>query len=139
MALGLNVKALSDINVEVEVPLTPLNSESGQMRPSALIAAGEFASRVLWQRHLTPGLEELTLKSVHCRFLKPALSSIRARAEILEPERERILRKIRAGEEAEYEMPVVFIDSKDQQVTNLNCIWGLKPLRPVALGAGRMS
>jgi hypothetical protein len=131
-AMGFKINALTDLNAEIEVPLTRINkSENGALHTSVLIAAGEQVTRVLWLRHLRKELEELRLDSIHCRFLKPGSTPVRVRTELGEPERERILRKLRAGGEADCEMAVIMTDEKDQQIAGLNCIWHLKPIRPL--------
>jgi hypothetical protein len=137
VALGLKVRSLNDLHSEIEVPLNRFTrNESGEIQSSVILAAGEFASKVLWQRHLNPDLEVMRLDSIHCRFLRPALTAAKARTELAEPEREKILRRLKSGEEADCEMSVVFVDHKDQQVAALNCVWRLRPQRRLALGQG---
>jgi len=144
LALGLKVSLLSDLNVELEIPLTRLNrSESGLMRPSVLVAAGEWASRLLWRRHLVPQAgeqgESLILESMQCRFLKPVSAGVKVRAQLEEREREPMLRKIRSGSEAEHELPVIFFDENDQQIASFTGVWRIRPEGPKVLHEGRNS
>lgn len=140
VALGLKVHHLNDLSVEVEVPLNRMNrNESGHLRSSVLLAAGELASKLVWARHLDPRLDELNLGAVHCRFLKQAAGNVKVRSGLGENDRERWLRKLRVGESSDVDMAVIFVDERDQQIASMNCVWNLKPLRPVALSEGRSS
>ena len=144
LALGFKIRHLSDLDCEISVSLNRINREvSGYenhgreaaevLRPSVLLAASELASKVLWQRHLHPQFERLTLNSIHCRFLKGADKSVRVRTNLNEVDRERLLRKLRIGEGGECDMPVVVVDSQDQQVASINCVWSFMTSRPGAL------
>jgi uncharacterized protein DUF4442 len=138
LALGLKVNRLSDLDAEVEVPLNRLTrNESGEIHTSALLGAGEFAAKILWQRHLRRGFEEMHLVSIHGRFFKGAESAVKVRTQLHEGERERVLRKIHSGDNTEFDMPLIYIDKKDQHVASVNCVWSFKPLKPPALGPGQ--
>jgi hypothetical protein len=128
VALGLKVNLVSDGEVEVEIPFDP------ESQSTALLFAGEFAAKMIWQRHLRPNLDELKLSSIHGRFLKPVKSAVRVRTQLPEMERERVLRKLRLGESQEFDMGLIYIDNNDQQVASVNVIWSLRPTNPMALG-----
>jgi len=139
--MGFKVLNLSDCTVEIAVPFSRFNrSEAGDLRTSSVIAGGEFGSQLLLRRHVgVSSSAEMTLQSLQCQFQRPAVSEVRLRAELREGEREKVLRKIRLGEQIDYEMPVVCMDSRDQSVADLTFIWRLKSLDTVALSQGRMS
>ena len=139
LALGFSVRHLTDLNSEILVSANRINQETtGFLKAAVLVAAGEFGSKLLWQRHVDPRFDQLTLNSIHCRFLKPAVTKVKVRTEMSEADRERLLRKVRAGETIEYDMPVIILDSNDQQVASMSCVWNLKNLRPAALGVGKV-
>jgi hypothetical protein len=125
LTLGLKINLLSDLVTEVEVPLLAwTKNDLGELHPSLLLAAGEFTARLLWQRHLNPHREEIRLRSIQGQFLQPVISAARVRTELLEGERERILRKLRSSQGSfESEMSLVFLDKKDQNVATVNCVW----------------
>ncbi|MDZ4676006.1 MAG: DUF4442 domain-containing protein [Oligoflexia bacterium] len=135
LVMGFKVKLLTDTSVEVEIPYGRQNrNEVGQLQSSVLIAAAEYASNMLWKRHLNPELDQVRLEALQSQFFKPAFSAVRVRASLGEIEREKVLRKIRSGEEVTCELSVVVTDEKDQTVASVNGHWILKTLRPLALG-----
>jgi hypothetical protein len=140
LVMGFKIKVLDDISVEIEVPCTRQNrNEWGQLQASVLLAAVEFASLMLWKRHLNPALDEIRLDSLQSQFLKPAYTTAHVRASLSEIEREKVLRKMRAGEEVTSELSAVITDEKDQTLASVNGMWGLRTLRPLALGQGGKS
>jgi hypothetical protein len=138
LALGFRVHHLTDLNSEVILSGNRLNQETaGVLKAAVILAAAEFASKVLWARHLDPQFDQLQLASIHGRFLKPAIAPLTLRTEMKEVDRERLFRKLRLGEPVEFEMPIIVLDSQDQQVASVSCIWNLKTLRPAVLSEGR--
>ena len=124
LALGLKISHFTDTEVEVQVP------------PSVALAGAEFASRILWQRHLKSGVTSLFLNSIKAEFLKEPLTTLVARAELTEDERENILRKLNNGQTVIHEMPVTLIDNKRQNLGLVNCTWRFKLLKPLSIQGG---
>jgi hypothetical protein len=136
VALGIKVNRLSDLDVEIQIGLNKFTkNELGQMHPSVLLAAGEFASKLLWRRHIRENLEVISLNAIHGRFFKPCISVVKVRTELPEMERERALRKARSGEKVEFEMSLIYLDKKEQHVASVNCIWSINPLKTQSLSA----
>lgn len=130
VALLLRVIEISDLNAEVEITLP-------RYYTSTLITAGEFAAKLLWKRYLLTDVEEVFLSAIHGNFSKKPLSRIRVRAQLPEVERERVLRRLRAGHTGEIEMPIVCLDKKKQQVATVHFVFTLRPRGQLSLGAGQ--
>jgi hypothetical protein len=138
LAPFLRVNRLSDLEVEVEIPSNILTiDDEGNIRASALVAGGEFAARVFWTRHVRPSREKMSLSAIHGRFLKPVAGVVKVRTQISDVERERVLRKIRLGESVEFDMPLLYIDQKNQNIASINYIFNFKPAGSMALGPGK--
>lgn len=90
--------------------------------------AAEWATKVLWQRHLNPDLESLFLKRINSDFLISTKLAVRLRAELKELEREELLRRLRAGQEVDQEMVVTATDSSGKTVATLKYDWSVRPL-----------
>jgi hypothetical protein len=140
LLMGLKVQVLTDASAEVNIPFGVQNRGAGeQMEPLVLINAGEWVSKLIWQRHLNPDLEEFTLLSIEFQAQRQAKSAARARVRLDEAERERVLREIRTGQTTDTEMSVVFVDDKEQTLANMKTVWRIKSLRRQELGPGRSS
>ena len=135
IALALKVQNLTDETVEVQIPNTLQNrNELGELHSSVMISAAQFASQIIWKRHIRPQLEEMSLTELQSHFaLRPSKSKAFVRAKLAETEREAVLRKLKIGETVSHEMTVVVTDDKDQILANINCTWRFKPMRPVTV------
>jgi len=135
IALGLKIQNLTNETVEVQVPSTLQNrNEWGELHSSVLISAAQFASQIIWKRHIRPQFEEMTLTDLQSHFVsRPSKSKAHVRAKLAETEREAVLRKLKVGELVTHEMALVITDDKDQILANINCTWSFRPVRPVAL------
>lgn len=132
LALGLKIENLTDNTVEIRIPFAPQNkNEEGNLHPAALITASQFASQVLWRRHVTNKLETMTLIGLNSDFHKVGRTRAFIRAALDETEREEILRKMKSGESPSHEMVVVIVDDKNQSLGQINCTWEFKQLRPL--------
>ncbi len=137
LALGLTVDSLDDTHAKIRIPSwLPNRDEHGFVQASALLAAAEFASRVIWYRHLNPELVEMSLNGTQASFLKSTSHACFCSCELKEEDRESILRQINAGKTMKFDSETVTKDEKGQQISNQVFNWTLRPLRPVALSGG---
>jgi acyl-coenzyme A thioesterase PaaI-like protein len=137
LAFGFKINHLSDQDVEVEIPFSIQNkNEQGALHTTVMLAAADYASRSLWLRHLKPEIESFSLESVRGDFLKEAFSKVSARAQLIEKDREIVLRKVRAGESTYFEMIISLTDLKKQNIGLVVCTWKVKLRGPLAIQGG---
>ena len=121
---GLQVSKLSGTQAEVKFR----NSDGF---PSRFIQAGERAIDLVWKRHLTPGLERVTLKNCQFELLQESFEeNLFARTELLKSDREKILAE---GSES----LVLYYDSQNRLVARALYKVNIKSLLPIGIAGGK--
>lgn len=137
--MGLEVKNISDLNVEIGIPFSRQNrDEHGVISNVVIWAAGDYCCRAFLSRHLPALSYELNLSNGKIIFTNKADSSCRAQIKVVESEREVLLRKFNSGQSATWEVIVKILNSKDQQVGDLQLNWDIVPKFSPSLPRGSL-
>ena len=127
LGMGLKIARLSDTQVEVSIPFRAKNlTENGEIDESVCTAAAIEGARSLWRRHAPMG--HLQLSVLELRFKKHRLiqSACRARMELSESSREKVLAQLRRHRVSECENNISFFDDKDQKIAEISARLELK-------------
>ncbi len=127
LGMGLKIARLSDTQVEVSIPFRLKNqTENHEMDESVCTVAAIEAARNLWRRHAPMG--NLEIRVLEMRFKKHRLiqESCRARMELSEALREKVLAQLRRQRVSECENNIALFDDKDQKVAEISARLELK-------------
>jgi hypothetical protein len=138
LALGFKIRHLAHSDVEVYIPSSIQNKNSrGAIQASVLLAGAEFASQSLWLRHIKIESESMFLLGIKADFQHDCRQGVSLKAELLEEEREAILRKLHNGQKVTHEMVISITDLKNQNLGHINCIWSFELISTLALKGGK--
>ena len=120
LGMGLKIARLSDTQVEVTIPFRTKNlTENNEIDESVCTTAAIEGVRNLWRRHAPLG--HLELRVLEMRFKKHRLLNgpCRARMELSEAAREKVLTQLRRQRVTECENNIALFDEKDQKVAEI--------------------
>lgn len=127
LGMGLKIARLSDTQVEVTIPFRTRNlTENHEIDESVCTAAAIEGARCLWLRHAPIG--QLSFSVVEMRFKKfrPLHGPCRARMELSEVTREKVLVDLRRRQFSECTNSISLFDDKDQNVAEISARLELK-------------
>lgn len=117
LGMGLRLLRLEDEVVEVELPLRWKNwGEPNEMSPAAILAAGEYAVRIFWQRHLDEKLQKLRLKEYQFEVYAPLNEDLTLKSQLAAQERESVLFQSRLHGLGEFEQAIQIFNNKKQLI-----------------------
>jgi acyl-coenzyme A thioesterase PaaI-like protein len=136
VGMGLQVRKLTDETVEVSLPRRWKNQAgAGKVHIGALATLAEMASRVFWERHLDPLLNNLRVSEINARFLRETERDTRAVLRLSEAERETILFRLRSENDISIENEISIYDEREQLIAEVVVHWQFT--RAAALPPGR--
>lgn len=138
VGMGLSVESLTEDTVEISMPGFLRNQgEAGTIHNAALLALGEFSSRLYWEHHLDLHRSELTVCAISCRMLAKATGAMRGVFRLPVSEREQILLALRSEGYASAESQVSIYDISGKLIAEVEIEWRFA--RQLALSSGKES
>ena len=127
VGMGLKIARLSDTQVEVSIPFRPKNlTENGEIDESVCTTAAIEGARSLWRRHAPMGTLHLSVLEMRFKKHRELQGSCRARMELSESSREKVLAQLRRHRVSECENNIALFDDKDQKVAEISVRLELK-------------
>jgi hypothetical protein len=125
--LGFRIARLSDTQVEIVIPDRTRNlTENREIHEAVLSAAGIEAFRQLWLRHAPLGNMVLDVQETTFKKFHPVKGPCRAKMELSETTREKILAQLRSKRKSESDAQISVFDENDQKVAELTVKADLK-------------
>ena len=127
VGMGLKIARLSDTQVEVTIPFRTKNlTENQEIDESVCPTAAIEGARNLWRRHAPLGHLEIRVLELRFKKHRRLEMSCRARMELSEPMREKVLAQLRRQRLSECENNIALFDDKDQKVAEISARLELK-------------
>jgi hypothetical protein len=121
MGMGLRMARLSDTQVEVVIPYRTKNlTENGELDESVCTVAATEGVKQIWRRHAPLGHVEIDVLEMRFKKHQQLTSGGRARMELDEGLREKVLAQLRETRQSRCENNVAIFDDKDQKVAEIS-------------------
>jgi acyl-coenzyme A thioesterase PaaI-like protein len=135
VGMGLQISKMTEDDLEIQLPQRWKNSAGGgAIHVGALCTAAEFASRVYWERHLSPSWCESRVVNLQCLFLRAAQRDTKIVYHVGDAEREALLFRIRSEDSVNFESLVAIYDDEEQLICEATIEWNFR--RKNTLGSG---